>query len=169
LGRLSVAVRFASRRHKSVIYHRLTRLSNLLSAFALYFFSAPAFRIPDPWAWPSRRPASLFMTHCVTNPHLTAFGPARQIRSTLFFLTFCVFRIALDNEFSSFAAAPCARHKRVDYHYLFPPSNLEADCFFYFLRPVVLTTWREKSRQNNSQEAVGLLPAQPAYGQYTGN
>ena len=51
-----------------------------------------------------------------------------------------------------------------------PPSQiLKPVVSSNFSQPVVLTTWREKSRQNNSQEALGLLPVQPAYGQYTGN
>ena len=39
------------------------------------------------------------MTHCVTNPHLTTTGPVLQIRSTMFFLMFCVLHSLCDNDF----------------------------------------------------------------------
>ena len=106
------------------------------------------------------------MTHCVTNPHLTAFRFFRQICSTLFFLMFCVFHTAYNRIPKNLvrlllllAVSPCARHKMVDYHYLHQPSNWKLVVFSISSQPVVLTTWPEEADKTRAPEAVGLSPA----------
>ena len=70
-----------------------------------------------------------FMTHCVTNPHLTTSGLIPQIHLALFFLKFCVCRNTFSNPFSQLPPAARTRHKSVNYYLCHPKSNLET-CHF---------------------------------------
>jgi hypothetical protein len=124
----SLAIQLCPRKRKYVLYHRRTRLSNLLANFALIY--SALWRLAHPTLrFNCRADRITHVTHCVTNPHLTTLGLVPQIRLTLFFLKFCVFRNAWDNNSLSLPTVACVRHKSVDYHHFYPRSNLGAGRF----------------------------------------